>query len=99
MKRLTLVLTVVLMAAVVVLAVPDGARTEDALVHGAASEPRSLDPYFHSETPTNSMNKNIYDCLLDFDKDLNVRPALARFLGESGQYDLGVQAPERCNIS
>ena len=77
MKRLMLGLTVVMMAAVLVLAGPDWARTEEALIHGAASEPRSLDPYFHSETPTNSMNKNIYDCLLDFDKDLNVKPALA----------------------
>ena len=47
------------------------------LVHGAASEPRSLDPYFHSETPTNSMNNNIYDGLVAFDAELNVVPALA----------------------
>ncbi|MGD8563456.1 MAG: ABC transporter substrate-binding protein [Desulfarculaceae bacterium] len=47
------------------------------LVHGAASEPRSLDPYFHSETPTNSMNSNIYDGLVNFDSELNVIPALA----------------------
>ena len=47
------------------------------LVHGAASEPRSLDPYFHSETPTNSMNSNIYDGLVAFDSELNVVPALA----------------------
>jgi len=77
MKRLTLGLTVFLMTAAMILAGPMAAMAEDALIHGAASEPRSLDPYFHSETPTNSMNKNIYDCLVDFDKDLNVRPALA----------------------
>lgn len=47
------------------------------LVHGTASEPRALDPYFHNETPTNSMNKNIYDALLHFDSELNVHPALA----------------------
>jgi len=47
------------------------------LVHGAASEPRSLDPYFHSETPTNSMNSNIYDGLLGYDSELNVVPGLA----------------------
>jgi peptide/nickel transport system substrate-binding protein len=47
------------------------------LVHGAASEPRSLDPYFHSETPTNSMNSNLYDGLVSFDSELNVIPALA----------------------
>ena len=51
-----------------------GAQT---MVHGAASETRSLDPYFHSETPTNSMNKNIFDCLVDFDSELVVQPALA----------------------
>jgi len=54
---------------------PSGA--EQALIHGAASEPRSLDPYFHSETPTNSMNKNIHDCLVDFDSELKIHPALA----------------------
>jgi peptide/nickel transport system substrate-binding protein len=48
-----------------------------ALIHGAASEPRSLDPYFHNETPTNSMNKNIHDGLVSFDAELNVMPALA----------------------
>ena len=47
------------------------------LVHGAASEPRALDPYFHSETPTNSMNSNLFDGLLAFDSELNVVPALA----------------------
>jgi peptide/nickel transport system substrate-binding protein len=50
---------------------------QQTFIHGASSEPRSLDPYFHSETPTNSMNKNIYDCLVDFDSELNVLPALA----------------------
>jgi peptide/nickel transport system substrate-binding protein len=50
---------------------------QQTFIHGASSEPRSLDPYFHSETPTNSMNKNIYDCLVDFDSELNVMPALA----------------------
>jgi peptide/nickel transport system substrate-binding protein len=50
---------------------------QQTLIHGASSEPRSLDPYFHSETPTNSMNKNLYDCLVDFDSELNVMPALA----------------------
>jgi peptide/nickel transport system substrate-binding protein len=47
------------------------------LFHGAASEPRSLDPYFHNETPTNSMNGNIYDALTRFDSELNVHPGLA----------------------
>ena len=77
MKRFTLGWTAVLLAAAMVLAGSVGALAQDALIHGAASEPRSLDPYFHSETPTNSMNKNLHDCLVDFDKDLKVRPALA----------------------
>jgi peptide/nickel transport system substrate-binding protein len=56
---------------------PTAAIAAKTLVHGAASEPRALDPYFHSETPTNSMNKNIYDALLHFDSELNVEPSLA----------------------
>ena len=77
MKRLTIGLTAALITAAMVLVGPGGALAKDVLIHGAASEPRSMDPYFHSETPTNSMNKNIHDCLVDFDKDLNVHPALA----------------------
>jgi peptide/nickel transport system substrate-binding protein len=59
------------------LLMPGSVFSADKLIHGAASEPRSLDPYYHSETPTNSMNKNIYDCLVDFDAELNIKPALA----------------------
>ena len=69
---------IVLFAAIVfLLGGPGLAKAESALIHGASSEPRSLDPYFHQETPTNSMNKNIHDCLLDYDSELNVVPALA----------------------
>ncbi len=38
----------------------------------------SLDPYFHNESPTNSINYNIFDGLLNFDKDLNPYPVLAK---------------------
>jgi len=65
-----------LVSAIVVLTAGT-AFSAKALIHGAASEPRSLDPYFHSETPTNSMNKNIHDCLVDFDPELNIVPSLA----------------------
>jgi peptide/nickel transport system substrate-binding protein len=56
---------------------PTAATAAKSLVHGSASEPRALDPYFHSETPTNSMNKNLYDALLHFDSELKVHPGLA----------------------
>jgi peptide/nickel transport system substrate-binding protein len=44
---------------------------------GAGSGIRSLDPYFHNESPTNSVNYNIFDGLVNFDKDLNYYPVLA----------------------
>ena len=44
---------------------------------GASSGVNSLDPHFHNETPTNSVNANIFDGLVNFDKDLNPYPALA----------------------
>jgi peptide/nickel transport system substrate-binding protein len=44
---------------------------------GAASGVNSLDPHFHNETPTNSANANIFDGLVNFDKDLNPYPVLA----------------------
>ena len=77
MKRLTIAIIISVMALGFGLLPPGLVSAEEALIHGAASEPRSLDPYFHSETPTNSMNKNIYDCLVDFDSELKVRPSLA----------------------
>ena len=44
---------------------------------GASSGVNSMDPQFHNETPTNSMNANIFDGLVNFDKGLNPYPALA----------------------
>jgi len=44
---------------------------------GASSGVNSLDPHFHNETPTNSVNANIFDGLVNFDKDLNPYPVLA----------------------
>ena len=44
---------------------------------GVASGVNSLDPHFHNETPTNSVNYNIFDGLVNFDKDLNPYPVLA----------------------
>jgi len=61
----------------ITLTIPFSALAAKPLIQGAASEPRSLDPYFHSETPTNSMNNNIYDGLVGFDGELNVVPGLA----------------------
>lgn len=70
------ILCLALMAGVLLFG-PTLAQAAKPLVHGAASEPRSLDPYFHSETPTNSMNSNLYDGLVGFDAELKVVPALA----------------------
>lgn len=50
---------------------------EEALTIGRSSEPRALDPYFHNETPTNSLNRNVHDGLVAFDGELNTLPALA----------------------
>jgi len=44
---------------------------------GMASDARSMDPYFHNETTTNSMLSNIFEGLTYFDKDLKVYPVLA----------------------
>lgn len=44
---------------------------------GASSGVNSLDPHFHNETPTNSVNYNIFDGLVNFDKDLNPYAVLA----------------------
>jgi peptide/nickel transport system substrate-binding protein len=53
------------------------ALAQSALVDGVASEPRSADPYFHAEEPTNNLNWNIYDGLTRFDVDYKLQPALA----------------------
>jgi peptide/nickel transport system substrate-binding protein len=44
---------------------------------GVSSGVNSMDPQFHNETPTNSVNSNLFDGLVNFDKDLNPYPALA----------------------
>lgn len=53
---------------------------------GMSSDARSMDPYFHNETATNSMLSNIFEGLTYFDKDLNVYPVLAeswKIVGEN----------------
>ncbi len=67
-KRLFVPLLIALLPAVA------GAAT---LKVGASSGVNSLDPHFHNETPTNSVNYNIFDGLVNFDKDLNPYPVLA----------------------
>jgi peptide/nickel transport system substrate-binding protein len=44
---------------------------------GMDSGVNSLDPQFHNETPTNSLNYNIFDGLVNVDKDLRPYPDLA----------------------
>lgn len=56
---------------------PGRALAQPALVDGVASEPRSADPYFHAEEPTNNLNWNLYDGLTRFDVDYHLQPALA----------------------
>jgi len=67
-KSLIIALALILLPAVA------GAVT---LKVGAASGVNSLDPHFHNETPTNSVNYNMFDGLVNFDKDLNPYPVLA----------------------
>jgi len=50
---------------------------ENKLVFGANGEAHSLHPYFITETPTNSVNQNMYDTLIFEDKNLNLVPSLA----------------------
>ncbi len=45
---------------------------------GLSSDIRSLDPYFHNETVTNSVLSNIFEGLYYFDKDLKPYPLLAK---------------------
>jgi len=54
-----------------------GAVNARTLKIGMSSDARSMDPYFHNETATNSMLSNIFEGLTYFDKDLNVYPVLA----------------------
>lgn len=54
-----------------------GAVHAKTLKIGMSSDARSMDPYFHNETSTNSMLSNVFEGLTYFDKDLNVYPMLA----------------------
>ncbi|MFK5926536.1 MAG: ABC transporter substrate-binding protein, partial [Desulfuromusa sp.] len=54
-----------------------GAVNAKTLKIGMSSDARSMDPYFHNETATNSMLSNVFEGLTYFDKDLNVYPVLA----------------------
>jgi len=70
MKKVFILLLGLLMCAGVV-----NAKT---LKIGMSSDARSMDPFFHNETTTNSMLSNIFEGLTYFDKDLNVYPVLAK---------------------
>ena len=65
-----------LLIAFLVMIIPAAAGA-GALKVGASSGVNSLDPHFHNETPTNSVNYNIFDGLINFDKDLNPYAVLA----------------------
>src|SRR5512147_657305 len=56
---------------------PSHVLAQTALVDGFASEPRSADPFFYAEAPTNALNRNLYDGLTRFDGDYKLQPALA----------------------
>ena len=71
MKKLCL-----LMALLAALLLPQAVQAATLTV-GTASGVNSLDPHFHNETPTNSANYNIFDGLVNFDKELNPIPVLA----------------------
>jgi peptide/nickel transport system substrate-binding protein len=53
------------------------AAAQSTLIDAMASEPRSADPYFYAETPTNQLTFNVYDGLTRFDEDYKLQPALA----------------------
>ena len=69
MKRFMFVLAVLVLM--------PGLASGATLKIGAGSGVNSLDPHFHNEAPTNSANYNIFDGLVNFDKDLNPYPVLA----------------------
>ena len=69
MKKLSIVLALILLL--------PAAAMSATLKAGLSSGVNSLDPHFHNETPTNSANYNIFDGLVNFDKDLNPYPVLA----------------------
>jgi len=54
-----------------------GTSSASTLRIGLSSDARSMDPFFHNETTTNSILNNIFEGLVRFDHNLNVHPALA----------------------
>ncbi|MEA3363127.1 MAG: ABC transporter substrate-binding protein [Thermodesulfobacteriota bacterium] len=69
MKKLFILLLGLLLCA--------GAVNAKTLKIGMSSDARSMDPFFHNETVTNSMLSNIFEGLTYFDAELNVYPMLA----------------------
>ncbi|NWG76499.1 MAG: hypothetical protein HXY24_18165, partial [Rubrivivax sp.] len=43
------------------------AAAQSTLIDAMSSEPRSADPYFYAETPTNQLTFNVYDGLTRFE--------------------------------
>lgn len=70
MKKLFLLLIILLVTGY-------GYASASTLRVGLASDARSMDPFFHNETATNSLLNNMFDGLVRFDENLNVHPALA----------------------
>ncbi len=62
---------------ILLLAVWIGSAHGKTLRVGLASDARSMDPFFHNETATNSILNNMFDGLVRFDHNLEVHPALA----------------------
>jgi peptide/nickel transport system substrate-binding protein len=52
------------------------AQAQDLRV-GMQSEPTSVDPHFYNFGPNNGFSRHLFDALLFFDKDDNLRPGLA----------------------
>jgi len=77
MKRTTLLFLLVPVLLALAVCTPDRAAAQS-LVDGVGSEPRTADPYFHAEEPTNALNWNLYDGLTRFDDDYKLQPALAQ---------------------
>ena len=69
MKKILLLLALIFSLSV-------GLAAANTLKIGLSSDIRSLDPYFHNETTTNSVLSNVFEPLFYFDKDLNVYPVL-----------------------
>ena len=69
MKKILLILALIFSLSV-------GFAAANTLKIGLSSDIRSLDPYFHNETTTNSVLSNVFEPLFYFDKDLNVYPVL-----------------------